>query len=225
MKTTYYIISSFLGLLLLGNACNEPITDFGFDGGIYGKVVDQSGNIVPGDITSGGFMIRALGEEDEVSMDMRVKGDGTFSNLKLYPKKYVVRVEGPVFPVNEVTIDLTGNQQAEHNFTVTPFLTIATPTVNGAPASTEIKINYSIIGNNGKTIGTKEVYCSTIPYPNASTGSGPYYETKKITLNAVSGVASVTGLTAGKKYFIRIGAKATGASAFNYSDQLIVTTP
>lgn len=225
MKTSYYMVSAFLVLLILGNACNEPITDFGFDGGIYGKVVDQNGNIVPGDIASGGFMIRALGEGDEVSMDMRVKGDGTFANLKLYPKKYTVRVEGPVFPVEEVAIDLTGGQQVEHNFTVTPFLTIATPTLNGAATATEIKINYSIVGNEGKTAGTKEVYCSTVPYPNASTGSGPAYETKKVTLGTTSGIASITGLTSGKKYFIRVGSKATGASAFNYSDQLVVTTP
>jgi hypothetical protein len=225
MKKINYIIPAFLCLLIIGSACNEPITEFGFDGGIYGKIVDQSGNIVAGDITSGGFIVNALGEEDEVAMIMRVKGDGTFANLKLFPKKYTVRVEGPVFPIDEVAIDLTGNQQVEHNFTVTPFLTIAPPTLNGTPTATEIKVNYSITENNGKTASTREVYCSNIPYPNASTGSGPYYSTVKVTLSANSGVATITGLQTGTRYFIRVGAKANGASAFNYSDQLIVTTP
>ncbi len=215
---------SFIFMMVI-SGCNEPITDFGFNGGISGKILDQSGNIVAGDITSGGFIVNALGEEDEVAMIMRVKGDGTFANLKLFPKKYTVRVEGPVFPIDEVVIDLTGNQQVEHNFTVTPFLTIAPPTLNGTPTATEIKVNYSITENNGKTAGTREVYCSNIPYPNASTGSGPYYSTVKVTLSANSGVATITGLQAGTRYFIRVGAKANGASAFNYSDQLIVTTP
>ena len=225
MNNLNSILSAFLFLLIMGTGCNEAITDFGFDGGISGKIVDQAGNIVAGDITSGGFVVRALGENDEITMDMRVKGDGTYSNIKLYPKKYTVTIEGPVFPVNGVEVDLSGGKQAEQNFTVTPFLTIATPTVSGTPTSSEIRINYSIVGNNGKTAGTREVYCSNVPYPNASTGSGPYYITKKVTLSTNSGVATISGLTAGTKYFIRVGSKAGGASAFNYSDQLIVTTP
>lgn len=212
-------------LMMVVASCNEPITEFGFEGSISGKIVDQSGIIVAGDITSGGFVVNALGDGDEVAMIMRIKGDGTFANNKLFPKVYTVSLSGPVSSSESVSIDLTGNKAVVKDFVVTPFLTIAPPTLNGSPTSTEIKVNYSIVENDGKVASTRELYCSQIPYPNASTGSGPYYVTKKLGLSAKVGTATITGLTAGTKYYIRVGAKASGASAFNYSDQLIVTTP
>jgi len=211
--------------MLLLVACNEEITDFGFEGSLSGKVIDQSGNIVAGDITSGGFVVKALGEHDEVAMTLRVKGDGTFSNMKLFPQKYQVWVEGPVVSDGEVTVDLTGNKAVTKDFVVTPFLAIDTPVLSGSATSSEMTVTYRITGNAGYTVATKELYCSMVPYPNASTGSGPYYTTIKLGLSAQSGTVTIAGLTAGTKYFIRVGAKANGASAFNYSDQLIVTTP
>lgn len=212
-------------LTMIVTACNEPITEFGFEGSLSGKIVDQAGNIVAGDITSVGFVVEALGENDQVAMVLRIKGDGTFANHKLYPQVYTVTVKGPVMDVPPVTVDLTGNKSVVQDFVVTPLVTVATPTLNGSAASTEIKIDYNIIENGGSIASTRQLYCSTIPYPNASTGSGPYYVTKTVTLSEKQGTATVTGLTAGTKYFIRVGAKATGATAFNYSDQLIVTTP
>lgn len=211
--------------MMMVTACNEPITEFGFDGSLSGKIVDQSGNIVAGDITSGGFVVEALGEFDQVAMVLRVKGDGTFANNKLYPQKYTVTVKGPVITIPSVSIDLTGNKTVVQDFVLTPFLTISAPTLNGSTTSTEIKVNYNIVENDSYIASTRQLYCSVIPYPNASTGSGVGYVTKTVTLSAKQGIATVTGLTAGTKYFIRVGAKATGATAFNYSDQLIVTTP
>jgi hypothetical protein len=225
MKKINIINYLFLLLLIIASGCNKPITDFGFDSGISGKMVDASGKIVAGDITSGGFVVEALGENDVTAMVIRVKGDGTFKMNNLYPKPYKLTVVGPVVAVAPVNVDLSGGKIAEQDFVVTPFLTVPAPTLSGSATSTQISVNYSIVPNGTYTSATREVYCSTIPYPNASTGSGPYYTTTKVTLPANQGTAVITGLTAGTKYFIRVGAKATGASAFNYSDQIIVTTP
>ncbi|HBL75447.1 MAG: hypothetical protein A2W90_03805 [Bacteroidetes bacterium GWF2_42_66] len=215
----------FVFLMMIVAACNEPITEFGFEGSFSGKIVDQSGNIVAGDITSGGFVVEALGENDQVAMVLRIKGDGTFANNKLYPQVYTVTVKGPVTTFPPVSIDLTGNKTVVQDFVVTPFLTVSAPILNGSATSTEIKVNYNIVENGSYIASTRQLYCSNIPYPNASTGSGTGYATKIVTLSAKQGTAMITGLTAGTKYFIRVGAKATGATAFNYSDQLIVTTP
>jgi hypothetical protein len=225
MKKINIINYLFLLLLVVASGCNKPITDFGFDGGISGKMVDASGNIVAGDITSGGFVVEALGENDVTAMVIRVKGDGKFAMNQLYPKPYKLTVTGPVIPVTPVNVDLSGGKVVVQDFVVTPFLTIPAPTLNGTATSTQIAVNYSIVPNSTYVAATREVYCSTIPYPNASTGTGPYYTTTKVTLTANQGTATITGLTAGTKYFIRVGAKATGAAAFNYSDQIIVTTP
>lgn len=220
-RYTYLVIL----LAMIITSCNEPITDFGFEASLSGKIVDQAGNMVAGDITSVGFVVEALGENDQVATVLRIKGDGTFANNKLYPQVYTVKVVGPVTTTAPVSIDLTGNKTVVQDFVVTPLLTIATPTLNGSATSTEIKVDYNIIENGGNIASTRQIYCSTIPYPNASTGSGPYYVTKTVALSAKQGIATVTGLTAGTKYFIRVGAKATASTAFNYSDQLIVTTP
>lgn len=220
-------IAIFCLTMLLGVASCEPddIVDFGFDGSFSGTLKDQNGNIVPGDITSGSLVVRALGDGDQVSTDMRVKGDGTFQNTKLYPKMYKIWIAGPVTLVTDTLfIDFSKEKSAMKDLVVTPFVTISQPVVAGNPTSTSVDIDYDITGNDGKTISKRELYCSTNPYPNTSTGSGPFYETKKVTLNTDEGNISVADLKPQTKYFIRIGAQAAGASGFNFSEQIVITT-
>lgn len=221
-----------LPVLFVGNlimvSCNDPISDFGFNGNLSGEVIDQNtGSIVPGDITSGNYTVNALGEMDEVSMVLRVAGDGTYSNSALYPQFYEVWVEGPFIesPTEKVSIDLKGGKKVFHTFEVTPFLNIAPPELNGSPSSSELAINYHITGNQNNTPEIREVYCSTVRYPTSTTGNGPGWHTIKVTLNSDQGVETISGLTPGTKYFIRYGARAVGKNAWNYSDQIIVTTP
>lgn len=201
------------------------ITEFGFDGAISGTVKDQDGRIVSGSIISGNLAVQALGESDQVTTEMRVKGDGTYQNTKLYPKKYKIWITGPVILVTDtITIDFSKERTVVKDLVVIPFVTISLPMVIGSPGSSSVDIGYDMTGNDGMTLSKRELYCSTNPYPDASTGSGPFYETKTIALIADEGEAAVTGLVPKTKYYIRIGAQATGASGFNYSDQIIITT-
>lgn len=225
---SFKCVAIFLVVITAIVGCNDPITDFGFNGNLSGEIVDQStGNNLPGDITSGNFVVNALGEEDEVSMVMRVKGDGTFANSALYPQFYEVWVEGPFIesPTERISIDLTGGKEVFQSFEVTPFLNIAPPEINGSPSSSEMMINYNILGNEGHTAQVREVYCSTVGHPTASTGSGPGWHTVTVELSEDQGQETITGLEPSTKYFIRIGARASEASAMNYSEQIIVTTP
>jgi hypothetical protein len=161
-------------------------------------------------------------------MVMRVKGDGTFANSALYPQFYEVWVEGPFIesPTERVSIDLTGGKEVFFQaFELTPFLNIAPPEISGNPSSSELMINYNISGNEGHTAQVREVYCSTVGHPTASTGSGPGWHTVAVELTGDQGLETISGLEPGTKYFIRVGARASGASAINYSEQIIVTTP
>ena len=214
-------------ILLIGiTGCDENVVDFGFDGAISGTVQDESGNIVPGNITSNTLVVRALGEDDQVSTDMRVNGDGTFQHTKLYPKTYKVWIEGPVTLVTDtLMINFAQEKNVVKDLVVVPFISISNPAVVGSPTSTSVDVSYSMTPNGGKTVGKREVYVSTVPYPHASTGSGPFYDTKKVALPANEGQVSVTGLAAQTKYFIRIGGEASGANGFNYSEQIVITTP
>jgi hypothetical protein len=186
---------------------------------------DDAGNIVAGDITSTGFLVRALGAGDVVSTDMIVKGDGSFGNNKLYAKPYKIWISGPVTTTEDtLVVDLAQNRNITHNFTVVPFISINKPEVAGNLAETSVDINYAMMAADGKTISKRELYCATFPYPNAIIGSAASYSTVKVTLNDDSGTVTISGLVTKTKYFIRIGALAAGSNSYNYSDEIEITT-
>ena len=208
-------------------ACGDHnVTEFGFDGSFAGTLKDETGNIVPGDITSGALVVKALGEGDAVSTDMRVKGDGTYQNTKLYPKKYKVWVTGPITLVTDTLIvDFAKQKHVNQDLVVSPFITIGKPSVAGNPSATSADVTFQMTPGDGKGVSKRELYCSTNPFPNASTGSGAFYDTKKVTLNANSGTATIADLAPHTKYYIRVGAQATGANGYNYSEQIEIETP
>ncbi len=212
--------------ILYFTGCNEPIYDFGYDGHLTGKIVDNNGNLVSGDIKTATFTIKALGERDVVSTDMRIKADGTYDNTKLYPQSYKVWLVGPFIggKTDTVVVDLTGGKSVVKDFTVTPLLTIPAPVLSGSPTSTEIKVDYNIIGNGGNTPNLREIYCSTVSWPTRTTGTGGTFTTQTVTATTNQGIATFSGLKPGTRYFIRIGARANGQSLFNHSDQLSVST-
>ena len=217
----------FIALLfIILNGCNEAITEFGFNGSISGTIKDATGNIVAGDITTANFIVRVQAEGDISTIDLRVKGDGTFINTKLYPVKSKVWISGPVVAAasDTVTLDLSVEQIMVHDFVVTPVFTVPPPAVSGTPTATTASFTYSMTANSAKTPSAREIYCSTIPYPNTSTGSGPYYSTVKATLAANSGTANLTGLKANTKYYVRVGVKSS-TTQYNFSDQITFSTP
>jgi hypothetical protein len=233
MKISNKILSVLgLSLLMWMTACNEDISEFGFDGQITGTVKDQAGNIVAGDIASANLVVRARGDGDNGNLDMRIKGDGTYGNTKMFPKKFTFNVVGPLTLVgNPLDVDFSKDKKVAHDFVVIPFVTAKPPVVVGSPKSNEITISYETIGNSGRKIDRVRAFCGTNPYPNGSTGDGPYFHTKTAsrtinpTLDVATGSFTFTGLTPGTKYHIRLEARAGGQTLLNFSDQIIVTTP
>jgi hypothetical protein len=228
MKVSNILKHIAFGLMLVFgiSSCNKDVTEFGFDGQISGSIKDQSGNIVAGDITSNTIVVKALAQGDIVTTDIRVKGDGTYQNTKLYPNPTKFWVTGPVTMLGDtLRVDLSNNNIVQHDFVVIPFLTVKPPVVVGSPTATSISVSYEIVPNDGNVPNLRQVYCSTVPYPNSSTGSGPQYVTKIVSVTTDTGNADITGLTSKTKYYIRVGARATGSSVLNYSDQIEVTTP
>jgi hypothetical protein len=234
MKKIVKAIQMILGLSLfmLMTSCNEDVAEFGFDGAISGMIKDQSGNFVAGDITSTNLRVMARGEGDNATIDMRVKGDGTYGNTKLYPKKFEITVSGPVTLVgNPLQVDFSKTKTVKHDFVVIPFVTAKPPVVVGSPKTDEITISYETTANEGRKIDRVRAFCSTNPYPNGSTGDGPYFHTKTAsrtlnpTVDTATGNFTFTGLKPGTRYHIRIEARAGGQTLLNFSDQIIVSTP
>ncbi|MEX2232910.1 MAG: hypothetical protein WD824_12165 [Cyclobacteriaceae bacterium] len=222
IKVLILCLIMFIGV----TSCDdETIVDFGFDGAISGTVKDQNDNVVAGSITNTNLVVKALGEGDQVSTDMRVKGDGTYQHTKLYPKEYKIWIAGPVsMTTDTLLIDFSKEKVVQNDLIVVPFISISQPVVAGSPTASTVDISYDLTPNDGKVVSKRELYCSTNPFPDASTGSGPFYHSKNVSLGTNAGNASVTGLTSNTKYYIRIGAQATGASGFNYSEQIVITT-
>jgi len=216
----------FVGLLLCTViSCEYRKTDFGFDGSISGTLKDETGSIVPGDLTSANLVVRLLGEGDFITTNIRVKGDGTFANTHLEVTNWKIWVDGPVFPIDTIRFDMrTQGTNFNQEIVVTPCIAIDKPVVSGNPTSTSVDIIYSMTGNRGLTASNRVVYCSTVQYPCASIGTGTFHHTVTTTLSTDSGTATVTGLKSGTKYYLRIGANASG-KGMNYSDQIIFTTP
>ncbi|MFH5834158.1 hypothetical protein [Halalkalibaculum sp. DA384] len=222
-NTQNYIIAVLL--ILIMTSCEGRVTDFGYNASISGQVLDQSGNIVSGDITSASFSVQALGEQDELPMELRINGDGTYANTKLYPQSYTVWLEGPIISSQEITVDLSDGGDVTHDFTVTPFLTIPPPELNSSATSSEVSVSYSVRENEGHVAELIEVYVSTVAYPTHTTGSGTGWHTQTEEMNENEGTVTVSGLEPGTQYFIRIGARAEDANTRNFSDQITVTTP
>jgi hypothetical protein len=214
----------FCGLLLLSATACQKQPDFGNDRAVSGKMTDKAGDIIAGDITTTDLIVRALGDGDVVTTDLRVAGDGTYANNKLFAKKYKIWVSGPVVGGDTFSVDLKAQKTVTYDFLVTPFVLLSTPTVSGGPSDTAVTIQYAMTVLAGHTVTKRELYCSTNPFPNAIIGSGYGYTTTKVTLTGDAGTATVTGLVTKTQYYIRVGAQTSDGKGFNYSPQITITT-
>src|SRR5665647_2428806 len=158
-----HLIFCWILIMLLSGCQKKIVSDFGFDGDFSGKVVDQSGKVVPWDITSANMTVKALGKGDIVTIDMRVKGDGTFQNTKLFPKSYRIWISEPLTMTEDtVRVDLSSDKVIVKNFVVTPFITVDQPAVVGSPTATTIDVSYIMTANSGKVVSKRELYLSLI---------------------------------------------------------------
>ena len=225
MKTYKNSMLFLLAILVITTSrCSYIETEFGFEGSISGIIKDNNNIPLYGDINSNNLIVRLLGENDKETIDIRVNGDGTFQNIKMYPKLHKAWVEGPIVFSDTVLIDFGENLDQVHDFTITP-LTLP-KILNGTANGTSVTVGYSISPAGANTVSKKEIYCSTVKFPTASIGSMTnVYTTKTVTLAALSGNTQITGLVSGTKYYLRIGAQASASKIMNYSNQIEITIP
>lgn len=227
MKKPYvyikHIVILFLVLITMG-ACQFSETDFGYNGSILGTVKDSQGNIIASDVLTNNIIVNLKGNGDMQPIQIRVKGDGTFENSKIFPNKYKIWISGPVVFSDTIVNDFSVNGTLEKQFTVVPY--ILPKVIKGTLNGTSVIVDYSIVANLGKTISKSEIYCSTAKYPTSAIGtSTPFYSTITTKLTELSGTVTISGLSPGIRYYIRIGSLASGTSLMNYSNQIMVTIP
>jgi hypothetical protein len=224
-------IPPILAVALLIAGCDDSITDFGFSGNISGTIRDAAGNPVPGNSATTDFRVFVLGEGETQPLEIRVRGDGTYQNTHLYPQVYRTWIQGPAVTEatqsNPIQVDLTG-APVTRDFTVTPFLTIARPTV-GQPSGTSVQVTYSITptaAGGVQTGANRVIWASTATWPGPTTGNVAD-RTHTVTTNLPSnaGTVTVSNLRSGRTYYLRVGARAVGTTMWSYSDQVSVTIP
>lgn len=201
--------------------CNKKDEFTSFNGAINGTVKDAGGIPLYGDLNSNNIIIRLLGENDKSTTDIRLNGVGDYQNLKMFPKKYKLWIEGPIVKFDTLMADLIGQNVQVKNFTAIPLIL---PKISkGSVSGTTINVDYSLTPNAGNIVDKKEIYCSSVPFPTAATGSRTnVYVTKTVALTTDAGSVPITSLTPGK-YYVRIGVKAKTAILMNYSNQIELT--
>jgi hypothetical protein len=208
--------------------CDDSITDFGFNGGITGTVLDPSGSPVRGNTATNDLRVRIQGLDEAQPLDVRVTHDGTFTNTHLFPQVYNLWLEGPVSggptAANPIQVDTRGRTTVQ-DLNVTPFLTLAKPAVS-APSGNSVQVTFGITPADGRSVQTganRVVWASTVLWPGPTTGNVAQ-RTHTITTNlpANSGTVTVSGLRPGERYCLRVGARAVGTTLWSYSDQTCV---
>lgn len=223
MKTYMIKIVTLVFISVMFIRCEREITEFGFDSTIKGTVKDNNGTSLYGDLSANNLVVFVLGEGDEQPIQIRVDGEGTYQNLKMFPKKHKVWLEGPIVKSDTFSVDFNLQPDVVQNFVVTPL--ISPEVISGSANGTSINVQYDILANNGNTIKKKEIYCSTVKYPTAATGSRTnVYFTKTVSLPALSGSITIDGLESGVEYHLRIGVQANASAVMNYSNQIVVKT-
>lgn len=217
-----------IGFVLAALSCNEIDNYDSPDGYIHGQLIDQITNQPFQAQQPNGFTVRLFEEGGSVNspISFHGKSDGTFENALIFQNKYkIVPVEGAFFLVDTAVVQV--GQETEVNFEVIPFLAITEVSVT--TENNKITSNYSIArSKKGDKIIDRITLVSEIPTVNNIT-----YDFQ--TENSLSEIPDENildqsftdvfeGLTSGKTYYVRVGARTDNDyRRYNYSKIFEIT--
>jgi len=229
MKLRNIIIFSFISLGLILSSCtqdNYPAPN----AGIMGVITDAITNAPVQTEQPNGIKIRLIEESygnNVTPIDFWCKADGSFENSNVFADKYkIVPIEGAFFPADTAEVDVNGLKTV--NFKVTPFLTI---TASVTPSVGSITTNYTI---SRTKVGDKITTCKTLvsSYPSVSNVINEFNVSHNISGDTDLAILSnqysdsVTGLTSGNTYYVRVAACTNNANnKYNYSQIFTVKIP
>lgn len=217
------------GLIFFISSCkldNYPAPN----AGIKGAIIDSAtGKQVPTEQPNG-IDIRLLETKygaNATPTDFWCKPDGSFEDSNIFSGQYkVVPIQGAFFPADTALVNVNGLTTV--NFKVTPFLTItATITAVTGGVNTTYTLARARVGdkiNVAKTLVS--AFPSVSNVINEFSSSHDLSGTPDATVLATSYSDSITGLTSGSSYYVRIGAETANANnKYNYSEVVKVTIP
>lgn len=194
---------------------------------ISGSLIDETTNKPLVTEQPNGFrikMIETSWSESATPEYFWGKADGTFKNTKVFSATYDVQpVEGAFFPVDPVSVKIDKSKTID--FTVTPYLSIHPKRVEivGDAIEVEWTISRSKVGD--KILDTRVF----VVHDNPNVGTN-YFTTALSPMVDLSGISdeealsttykqTITGLTKGKTYYVKIGARTDNSSKrYNFTE-------
>lgn len=152
------------------------------------------------------------------------KADGTFKNTKIFSATYDVQpVEGAFFPVDPVSVKIKKSENID--FRVTPCLSIHPNRIKIVGDAIQVEWNISRPKVGDKILDTRVF----VVHDNPNVGTN-YFTTALSPIIDLSSVSdeealsatykqTITGLTKGKTYYVKIGARTNNSSKrYNFAE-------
>jgi hypothetical protein len=187
---------------------------------LSGKVLDNVTNemIENGGVNSGTIIQIFEGTSKQPILSQSFP-DGHFVNAALFPGNYRLFAVGAFQMVGD-TMSITISKNTEVDIKVLPNIRLKATLVSRDGANATVKVDYEKV-HAAQVINQLAVVWSTIDNPNLFTFFGGNQKTETVTsqnLTTGSMNFNITGLTAGKKYFIRAAGRTNApGSYYNYS--------
>lgn len=217
-----------IGLVIAAFSCDEIDNYDAPNGYVHGQLIDKITNQPFQSQQPNGFIIRLFEQDRSVNspISFHGKSNGTFENALIFQNTYkIVPVEGAFFPVDTSVVKV--GKESEINFEVIPFLAITEVTVS--TNSNKITTNYNITRSKvGAKIIERITLVSEIPTVDNITYKFKLEKNlseipdESILNQSFSDV--IDGLTSGKTYYVRVGARTNNANRkYNFSKIFEIT--
>lgn len=179
-------------------------------------------------------MLESSWSDNPIPWYFWVKNDGTFSNTKVFAATYnITPIDGPFFPIEGKSVEVKGGV-TKVDFVVVPFLNV---NIVGktTQVDTVVDLKYTISRPRAAfKITDARVFVSSTPY--VSNGSFDNHLSSPVIdltgtpdddILATTYSATITGLSRGRTYYVRVGARSDDnvSKRYNYSAVEEVTIP
>ena len=187
---------------------------------LSGKVIDNVTNeMIENGGVNGGTLIHVFEGNSKQPIICNSFPDGHFVNSAFFSGNYKLIAIG-AFKMTNDTLQVKVDKNTEVEIKVLPNVRLKVNIVNTETTTATIKIEYEKVHEN-QNLEELCVVWSTIQNPNMFTFSGGGQQTEKVgsqSLTMGEKLFTITGLIAGKKYYIRAAARTNAAGGYyNYS--------
>lgn len=216
MKKLIYLITVILAGCSIDNYDMPSLT-------VTGKIVDaETNNLVESGGINGGTLVRFYENNSTQPLLYKTMPQGNFVNQAVFPGNYSYTAEGPFRLSDAAPKMVTVNTNTSVEIQVVPYLRLKATIVSVEGTTAQVKVEYQKVKDEDVFTNLGLVY-STYPNPNTFTTVGGAVILENVSgqdLTSGERMITVTGLTAGKRYYFRAAGNVVNpGNYFNYSSQ------